>query len=1060
MHCPAPTPKQMPDCKISLRLIPLFALSIAGICSAATPDAKSPADEAASFTLPDGFVAELVADESVMKKAVSLNFDSAGRMWVTTADEYPFDGNEHPEKAAALYKEGGKDGVLVFETPCAPGLQKPRLFAGKGLKDEKSILLDMAMPMSVLPYKDGAIVHHGSEILFLRDTDGDGKADRREVLLSGFGVQDSHLMPHGFTRGPGDWIYFAQGAFNDSNVPTQEGPVIHAPHCKMFRMKPDGTQFEIVAWGHDNIWGFVIDPRGNMWVQEANDRGYPVAPFEPGMVYPGVGEQKPRPYAPFIPPLKQRNDCKMGGTGLSGLALSEDKTTWPEPWNGVFMIANPITNKLQAVKVHGYKEGYQLEPGKTLPDGYREMEMEKLPDFLTSSDPQFRPVAIQFGPDGALYVVDWYNKIISHNEVDRFHPERDKTSTRIWRIRYKDAPVAAVPNLAKTEIDALLEHLKSNNQWQANQARFELIDRGANKTKETQQKLHEILAASLSATKDGRTAPKSEASLSHLLQTVWTIEDGKELSGEQHDVLAAGKGLSPSINKALIAMNNSIYDSLNEGFLGFSPNDAPSIGWSIAVYASSLPSSEAVPLMLRLCRDAAPVLNKPHYQYAFLRYLIRLGLEKHAGELRKHFEDVSKMAAWDVETRALACLALDPAEAAARFVKVGEELKRSLLGAEIALLASQVNQPDVARMFADILKNPANQQSALDALLKTVVPRNDETVKLIAEASRALIKREPNPANFLLMVNLAKTYQVGELEPEVTAWLLEPNRPATEQTRGLLALTELGSNNLSLFKTFSASADESTKREAVVAIASSDSLEAVPTLVALWPEIQKGPRMIALSRLASSRTQAPLLAKAARDGMIPDLTPDAFNALSQVLGAEHPDVVALAKDMQAATETLTPEQQKALDEKFVKFRALAEKPGDLEKGRNLVTGLCMSCHTINGQGGNLAPNLSGAGAMGTESLLRNILTPNAQLESGYYRYDAELNTGDLLSGFMVKQDDKSVTIRQLGTEDRTLPRTEIKKLSITKRSLMPEGLLDGLPPESVSDIFTYLNTLK
>jgi len=1049
----------MSDYIFCCRLISLLVLSMAGISSAASQVAKSPADEAASFTLPDGFVVELVADESVMKKAVALNFDSAGRMWVTTADEYPFDGNEHPEKAAALYREGGRDGVLVFETPCAPGLQKPRLFAGKGLTDTQSVLMDMAMPMGVLPYKDGAIVHHGSELLFLRDTNGDGKADKREVLLNGFGVQDSHLMTHGFTRGPDDWIYFAQGAFNNSTVPTKEGPVVDAPHCKVFRMKPDGSQFEVVAWGHDNIWGFVIDPRGNMWLQEANDRGYPVAPFEPGMAYPGVGEQKPRPYAPFIPPLKQRNDCKMGGTGLSGLALSEDMTTWPPPWNDVFMIANPITNKLQAVKVHGYREGYQLEPGKTLPDGYREMEMEKLPDFLTSSDPQFRPVAIQFGPDGALYVVDWYNKIISHNEVDRFHPERDKTSTRIWRIRYKNAAIGTVPNLAKADNWSLLDHLKSSNQWQANHARFELIDRGANKTTETQQKLYEILAASLSDTKDANRLPKSEASLNHLLQALWTIEDGRDLTGEQHDVLAACNGQSPSINKALIAMNESTHDSMNEGFIGFSPNVDPSIGCSIAVHAARLPSSDAVSVMLRLCRDAAPVFTKPQYHYAFMRFLIRLGLEKHAAELKKQFEDTTKVASWDVETRALACLALDPPEAAARFVKVAPELKRTLLGDEIALLASQVNQPEVARMFADILTNPDNQQSALDALLKTVVPSSDETAKLITEAARALVKREPSPANSLLMVKLAKTYQVRELEPDVTAWLLDPIRTPNEQERGLQTLSELGSNNMSLFKTYSASADEGIKRDAVVAMASSDSPEAVPTLVVLWPQIQKGARMIALSRLAASKTQAPLLAEAVRDGMIPDLTPDAFTALSKVLGAEHPDVVALAKDMQA-TETLTPEQQKALDEKFVKFRALAEKPGDFEKGRNLVSGVCMGCHTINGKGGNLAPNLSGAGAMGTESLLRNILTPNAQLESGYYRYDAELNNGDLLSGFMVKQDDKSATIRQLGTEDRTLLRTEIKKLTVTKRSLMPEGLLDGLPPESISDIFTYLNTLK
>jgi hypothetical protein len=188
---------------------------------------RSSEEERASFRLPEGFVAELVADESVMQKAVAFNFDTSGRMWVTTASEYPLDANEQPEAARELYKKGGKDAVLVFDTPWAEGVQKPRVFAGStgfqpvgktgvppvasaDAADETSagptggapVLLPLAMPMGVLPYKDGAIVQHGPDLLFLRDTDGNGRADKKEVLLTGFGIQDSHLMPHGFTSSP------------------------------------------------------------------------------------------------------------------------------------------------------------------------------------------------------------------------------------------------------------------------------------------------------------------------------------------------------------------------------------------------------------------------------------------------------------------------------------------------------------------------------------------------------------------------------------------------------------------------------------------------------------------------------------------------------------------------------------------------------------------------------------------------------------------------------------------------------------------------------------------
>jgi putative heme-binding domain-containing protein len=156
----------------------------------------------------------------------------------------------------------------------------------------------------------------------------------------------------------------------------------------------------------------------------------------------------------------------------------------------------------------------------------------------------------------------------------------------------------------------------------------------------------------------------------------------------------------------------------------------------------------------------------------------------------------------------------------------------------------------------------------------------------------------------------------------------------------------------------------------------------------------------------------------------------------------------------------TGEDARALNEKFAHFRALAEKPGDLAHGRTRFDFNCAVCHVVKGEGGKIGPDLSGAGAMGTESLLRNIITPHVQLESGYYRYDVELTNGDVLSGFLVKEADDAITLRPPGAEERVIPRAEIRKTSVSKRSLMPEGLLESMAPEHVSDLFTYLRSLK
>jgi len=156
---------------------------------------------------------------------------------------------------------------------------------------------------------------------------------------------------------------------------------------------------------------------------------------------------------------------------------------------------------------------------------------------------------------------------------------------------------------------------------------------------------------------------------------------------------------------------------------------------------------------------------------------------------------------------------------------------------------------------------------------------------------------------------------------------------------------------------------------------------------------------------------------------------------------------------------LTPEEAKAMDAKYTKFHAIAEKPGDAAQGKLMAT-ICIGCHTINGTGALIGPNLSGAGAMGVDGLLRNLLTPNAAMEPGYRVYRVEMTDGTLKEGFLVNQDDKAVIFRQVGLEDLRIPKDQIRKGQYLKRSLMPEGLLEAFSEQQVSDLFSYLMSLK
>ena len=165
----------------------------------------------------------------------------------------------------------------------------------------------------------------------------------------------------------------------------------------------------------------------------------------------------------------------------------------------------------------------------------------------------------------------------------------------------------------------------------------------------------------------------------------------------------------------------------------------------------------------------------------------------------------------------------------------------------------------------------------------------------------------------------------------------------------------------------------------------------------------------------------------------------------------------LAKTLDAPP-LLTEEQAKSLDEKFTRYTTLAAK-GDAEKGKPLAA-LCIACHQIGNAGGQIGPNLSGAGAMGLEAVLRNILTPNAAMEPGYRIYRVEMMNGDLIDAFFVSEDAQATIIRQPGLPDRRISKKYIRSTRYIRRSLMPEGLLDALPDESAADLLAYLMTLK
>ncbi|MEM8953295.1 MAG: PVC-type heme-binding CxxCH protein [Verrucomicrobiota bacterium] len=409
-------------------------------------EAKSPAEQQAAFELPEGFVIELVASEETgVPKPTSLAFDAAGRLWATTAVEYPRD--REPE----IWKSPGRDRVVVIDQPHLKYPQPAKPFAE-----------DMMMPMGVLPFKSGAIVAQGTELLFLDDTNGDGKADTRKTLVRGFGVQDTHTMPHQLARMPGGRITFSQGVLNSGTIMDADAKSHPFDYTLVASMLPDGTDLRIVGAGMNNIWAWAHSRLGRVFIHEANDLGYSLAQFEEDTTYPSFVGSKIHPDAPFHPPTAQ--DLDLGGTGFSGIAIAEDRSnSFPKPWHGRLFIANPITGKINSATATLDKEGA--------------WKFAKHENLVDCRDPMFRPVYVAFGPDDCLYIVDWYNRIISHNEVARDHPARDKENGRIWRVRHVSQKTPMIPDFTKVATKNLPAALRSDNTWAMRAAWNQLSDR-------------------------------------------------------------------------------------------------------------------------------------------------------------------------------------------------------------------------------------------------------------------------------------------------------------------------------------------------------------------------------------------------------------------------------------------------------------------------------------------------------------------------------------------------------------------------------------------------------
>jgi glucose/arabinose dehydrogenase len=393
----------------------------------------TPEEELKTFTLPEGYKIELFASEVQfpdLQDPVSMAFDAKGRMWVTTMPSYPmYLPGTPPDDKVLILDDANEDGKADKCTVFAGGLHVP---TGIELGD------------------GGVYISQMPNIMFLKDTDGDDHADTRDLILHGFDSADSHHAAHAFTWDPGGALHWQEGVFHFSQVESPQGPR-RLNDAGIFRYEPKTKKFDIfVSYGFANPWGHFIDRWGQNFVADASGgANYYGTAFSGQVVYP----QKHGSMKQFFP-MQWRPTC--------GCELVYSRH-FPDDTQGDYLLNNDIG--FQGILRYRVKEEAS---------GFAGTAVEPL---LRSSDVNFRPVALQFGPDGALYVVDWFNPLVGHMQHSLRDPNRDHTHGRIWRITYPKRPLVERAKIAGATIPELLDLLKSYEDRVRYRARRELRDR-------------------------------------------------------------------------------------------------------------------------------------------------------------------------------------------------------------------------------------------------------------------------------------------------------------------------------------------------------------------------------------------------------------------------------------------------------------------------------------------------------------------------------------------------------------------------------------------------------
>lgn len=981
-------------------LLLVLAPAVAAAQANATVPDPDPELERKTFIVAPGFEVNLFAADPLLAKPIQMNFDPQGRLWVASSEIYP------------QIKPGEKanDKIIILEDT-----------KGVGKADKTTVFADgLLIPTGIEPGDGGAYVANSTELVHLSASQPGGKADRTKVLLSGFGTEDTHHIIHTFRWGPDCRLYFTQSIYIHSHIETPWG-VKRLNAGGIWRFNPDRTDLEVFARGWVNSWGHAFDKFGQSFVTDGAG-GEGINHAVPGGYYmesKGPHEQR------------KLHGLNPGSPKHCGLEVVSGRH-FPDDWQG-----DLITCDFRGHRVCRFK---LQDDGST----YASREMTEV---IKSNHPAFRPIDVKMGPDGALYIADWYNPIIQHGEVDFRDPRRDKTHGRIWRVTAKGRDLVKKPELVNATVPQLLDMLKAPEDWTRLQAKRVLKERGAAKVI---SELGQWVEALDPAAADYERLVLEARWVSRAFGNADKIDFETLLKSKSGQVRAAVVRLNTP-NQARDELKDSVWEK-------FVTDDNPRVRMEAVRALGQRKDAKAAELALR-------ALDKPIDR--ILDYSLWLTVRELEPHWMPEFKAGKLTFGGDAKKLAFALNAVGSKDAVGPVValldggKVPKENARGLW-----LLLAQIGGPDeiekvlVKAMMADT--SDADREAMILAIEEAVRIRKPRKPN-DGVASVAVIK--------LLAGNVDQARRAGARL--VGHWKLEQLRrhlngiasedKATVEDRqaafdGLVLLG--GEESIGLCLTALEKGSDAVKRQAIAALTGLSMPTAAGRAADFLTTAKPADELIELySAFLSRKGGAAALAKElAGKKLPPDVAKLGVRAiratLAQDAGALN-DALTKAGGLGAAKKPPTADEVKAMV-----ADVLAN--GDAARGEAVFRRKdmqCLACHAVGGAGGQVGPDMTSLGASAqVDYLVESLLLPSKAIKEGYHAERVVTVADRVILGVVVRDADGVLVLRNEKDELVTIPRKDIAERAKT-RSLMPDGQTDPLTKQEFADLVRFMSEL-